>query len=486
MKVVLINPPLETSRRNSFPLGIGYIASFLRKHGYEVEVVDCIGNDITRKDFIGIIKQANARCFGIGGIVTAYNNVSDIAGYIRENVSDAFIFAGNTVAYSIPELILKHTAIDAVVCGEGEITTLELMQAYQAGTGLSAVKGIIYREPSGEICANPAQEGIQDIDALPLPAWDLLPLENYFANMGHRYCLISSVRGCPYNCIYCCRTFMGYKIRYRSARSIVDELLEFHKRYKITKFYFFDDLSTVNKDRMLEFCRLKMETALAPMPWTISARVNLVDDDLVKVLKEAKCVDVGFGLESMDQGILNELGKNIKIEQIEQAIALCEKYGLGYSGSSFLIGSPSETEETVKKSRDFCKKHKLRYEPHFITPFPGTKLYEDTVKKGLIKDELEYVRLIAKQGHTDSLVVNVTKNLSDSKLNELYAKYKYFPKPTLVLYMANHFRYMTKFFTKPLKYLKLVFTDSKKIFRVMKDGADYSYSYNPKDSNDWE
>jgi anaerobic magnesium-protoporphyrin IX monomethyl ester cyclase len=479
MKVVLVNPPLETSSRAWFPLGIGYLASYLRKYGYEVEVVDCIGNAITRKDFIEIVKKANASCFGVGGIITAYNNVSDIVGYIRENVPDAFIFAGNTVAYSIPELILKHTAVDAVVCGEGEITILELMQAYQAGKGLRAVKGIIYKEPSGEIYANPVREGIQDIDSLPLPAWDLLPLENYFANIGHRYCLISSVRGCPYNCIYCCRTFMGYKIRYRSAQSIVNELLEFHKRYNITQFYFFDDLSTVNKDRMLEFCRLKMETVLAAMPWTIAARVNLVDDELIKALKEAKCAGVGFGLESMDQGILNEIGKNIKIEQIEQAIALCEKYGLGYSGSSFMIGSPSETEETVKKSSDFCKKHNLRYEPHFITPFPGTKLYEDTLKNGLIKDELEYIRRIAKQGHTNCLAVNVTKNLSDAQLNELYTKYKYFPKPPLGVYAA-------KFFTRPWKYLEMAFTDPKKLLRLAKDGADYSYTYNPKDRNECE
>ena len=106
MKVVLVNPPIETSRRSWFPLGIGYLASVLRNNGYEVEVVDCIGNAITRKDFIGIVKETNARCFGIGGIITAYNSVSDIASYIRENVPDAFIFAGNTVAYSIPEHIL--------------------------------------------------------------------------------------------------------------------------------------------------------------------------------------------------------------------------------------------------------------------------------------------------------------------------------------------------------------------------------------------
>ncbi len=478
MKIVLINPPLEMMRRFWFPLGIGYLASLLRKHGYEIEVVDCIGSNIKRKDFIDILKKSNAKCFGIGGIITAFNNVSDIAGYIRENIPDAFIFAGNTVAYSIPEIIFKHTAIDCIVCGEGEFTTLELMQAYQDGKGLSGIHGIIYKNHSDEICANPAREAIGDIDSLPLPAWDLLPLENYFVNVGHRYCVVSSVRGCPYKCIYCCKTYMGYKIRYRSAQSIINELLEFHGRYKITKFYFFDDLSTVNKDRMLEFCRLKMETALAPMSWTISARVNLVDEDIVNALKKAKCADVGFGLESMDQGILNEIGKNVKTEQIEKAIALCEKYGLKYNSSSFMIGSPSETEETVKKSSDFCKKHKCRYEPHYITPFPGTELYEDAIKKGLITDELAYIKLIAKQGHTSSLVVNVTKNLSDSQLNELNRKYKYFPKPSLWVYVV-------KFLTNPLKYMKLLFTDSKKLFRLVKDGADYSY-VTIKYNNEWE
>ncbi len=428
MKVVLINPPIDTASRSWYPIGIGYIAAVLQNAGFDVELIDLIGENLSRQDFKARLRATGARCFGIGGIITALNSVLDIAGYIREYQPEAFIFAGNTVAYTIPEIILRHSAVNAVVMGEGELTAVELLRARERQADLQPVPGLFFRGNGGDLVQTPARDPLPDLDALPFPAWDLMPLENYFRNARHRYCVISTVRGCPYACTYCVKTFKDYKVRYRTAASIMAELLAFHDRYRIDSFYFFDDLSTINKPRMLEFCRLKMASDLRSATWTISARANLLDEDIAAALKEAGCIGVGMGFESLDQEVLDSIGKKIKVEELERAVAICRKYRLSYRGTSFMIGAVNESEDAVRKSRDFCRRHGLTYEPHFMTPMPGSPLYDYAKAQGLIPDDLAYLKKLSHQGNTNFLLVNLTQNFSAAELENLRARYLYFPE----------------------------------------------------------
>jgi len=165
------------------------------------------------------------------------------------------------------------------------------------------------------------------------------------------------------------------------------------------------------------------------MPWTISARVNLFDEELAGYLKKTFCSDIGFGIESYDQNILDSINKKVKIEEIDKAISICKQFELNYSGSSFMVGYFDENEETIKKSSEFAMKNNLRYEPHFMTPYPGTKLYEFARQKGLIIDEVEYIKRIALQGNTSSLILNLTNHLSDEQLTIYRNKYIFFPLP---------------------------------------------------------
>lgn len=434
MKVVLVNPPIETNYRTWYPIGIAQVAAVLLQRGIEVEIIDLIGTDLSRNEFIHRIKFEEAKYFGIGGLITAFSNVVDIARYIRDQHPDSFIFAGNTVANTIPEIILNTTEIEAVVLGEGEETVHELLLALEDKRDINQVNGIMFKDVCGNIITTGKREPVKDLDELPYPAWEYLPMENYFRNANKRYCLVSTVRGCPYRCSFCCRTFLGYKPRFRSPRSVISELLEFHGRYNISTFNFFDDLSMCKKKNLLEFCELKMQSKLSSMPWTISGRVNLIDEELSKTLKYSNCTDVGFGIESIEQDVLDSLNKGVTVEQIERALAICEKYKLYYGSSSFMIGAINETAESVRKSSAFAKKHNLRYEPHFMTPFPKTEIYDYAIKEGIIKDELEYLRKLSLQGNTDFLLVNLTKNLSDKELIDLKAENLFFPiseKPSM-------------------------------------------------------
>ncbi len=428
MKVSLINPPLNMNSRTWYPIGIGYVATYLLRAGYDVEIIDCIGDNLSRTAFKKRLLKSKADAFGIGGLIMAFNNVLEIATIIKESFPDAFIFAGNTVASTIPETLLKNSPVQVAVMWEGEYSTVNLMNSLKNNNPLENVKGIVFKDKNNKIVENPEQPIMKDLDELPFPAWDLIPMDNYMKNINYNY-PISSVRGCPYNCTYCCKTFLLNKVRARSPSHIIEELIEAKKRFNIKKFCFFDDLFIYNRKRVIEFCDLKMKTLeIRNIPWECSARVNLITDKLIKKMVEAKCVWIGCGFESADQDVLNCYNKGINVKQMQQAIDILRKYNIEISGGgTFMIGAPNETLRSIKKSVKFAKKNKTKYLPHFVTPYPGTSLYKEAVEKNLIKDELAFVKKIAKIGNTNYLTINLTKAFTDEELSKIKVKMTYFP-----------------------------------------------------------
>ncbi len=205
----------------------------------------------------------------------AFNNVLEIANLVRENYPNAFIFAGNTVASTIPETLLSNSPVQVCVMWEGEYTTVDLMNTLKEGKYVENVKGIVFKDENCNIIKTPSHPVIKNLDELPFPAWDLIPMENYMKNINYNF-PISSVRGCPYNCTFCCKTFLFNKVRGRSPQHIIKELVEAKNRFNIKKFCFFDDLFVYNRDRVIEFCDLKLKTPeIKNIPWECSARVNL-------------------------------------------------------------------------------------------------------------------------------------------------------------------------------------------------------------------
>lgn len=444
MKICLINPPAQMNRRLWYPIGIGYVASSLINAGFDVEIIDVIGENLSKNEFKERLSDSHADSFGIGGLIMAFNNVVEIAEMIKEAYPEVFIFAGNTVGYTIPEILLKNSAVEAIVMGEGEITTVNLMKAIEIEGKIEKVKGISYQDENGDIIYTPPQAPIENLDDLPYPAWDLIPMNNYFENHGHRSYPISTVRGCPFNCTFCCKTFIDYKVRSRSPESIIEELMEVNKKFNIESIKFFDDLFLYNKKRAIKFCELKEKSPLKDMEWSGSGRADSFDEELIVVFKKSNCVTLGFGFgfesESASQDILNIYNKRTTVDQLQKAADLFKKFRIGDPETSWLIGAPNETKQTVEMSIKFCRRNGLRYEPHFVTPYPKTALYDYAREKGLIGDKLEYVKSVSKFGNTNYLIVNLTDNFTDEELIELHNKSKYFlPKLSKhIIYYANN------------------------------------------------
>lgn len=431
MKVLLINPTIrEWAKPNVVPLGLGYLASVLRGSGHEVEIMDINAYRWPKEEVEERIKSATFDVAGIGAIVTVYKYVKWLAGVIKKHHGDKKLVVGGSVGTSIPHIILAKTAADAVCIGEGEVTILELMDAFAGKREMASVNGIWFRGKDGLAQATKPRGPIEDTDTLPLPAWDLFPMDIYLKNpvgapnrnkwldgdAGADVPIsmnINATRGCPYKCTYCYHDFMGSGYRHRSPANIVTEMKTLYDRYGVRYFHFIDDEFCLKKQFVYDFCRKVKETFGKNVSWGCAGRVNLMTDDLVRTMADSGCVLLCYGIESGSQRMLDSMKKGVTVEQAKQAVRLTQKY-MGWADCSFLVGTPGENMATIQETIDFCKELDLAPEViFFMTPYPGTELYRKALAEGKITDEEEYALNLGEQG--EKIRVNFSE-LSDEEL----------------------------------------------------------------------
>lgn len=412
MKIVLINPPIRLNKPpESFPLGLGYISSVLLNEGHEVEVLDINATRISKDLVIKNIKKSNFDIIGIGGIVTTYKYVKLLTHEIKKIKPKTKIILGGGVGASIPELAFNKMNIDFIVIEEGERTIVELLDKLDKP---NKVKGIYYKEDE-IIHKRPERLLIKNLDELPFPAWDLFPMGIYtkpiaYSGWTNKMNMIYG-RGCPFGCTYCWHNF-GRTNRLRSPDNVIEEIKLLKKKYKIKYITFHDECLTTNKENILEFCDRLIEEGLN-IKWDCPSRVNLIDEEMLKAMKKAGCNNIGYGIESGSQKMLDFMNKGVTVEQAKKAILLTKKSGIK-PHATFMIGTPGETKETIWETVKFCKEVKLshRIEIFFTTPFPSTPLYEYSKEKGLIKNEEEYIEKLGN-------VADFTLNLTDMPDKEL-------------------------------------------------------------------
>lgn len=419
MNILLINPPCRLPYL--LPLGLGYIASVLREEGHNVKILDINGLGYSNEKVEEAIKAIEFDVVGIGGLTSTYKYVKWLANMIKELKPYIPIIAGNMVSTAHPELLLRNSKVDIAVIDEGELTIKELVSAISKGLDLGAVKGIYYKNNARGIIKAPPRERITNLDSLPFPAWDLFPMEVYLHNstqsavMGLRMMNISSERGCPYECTFCSHPF-GRKIYMRSAKSIVNEIKELKKRYRVKLISFIDDLFIVDEKRVLEFCDRIISDNLN-IRWAATGRANLVNNNLLRRMRKAGCVELGYGFESGSQTVLDKLKKRVTVKQAEEAVRMTQKAGIKVAGT-FIFGMPGETRDTIKETLEFIKRTRVpTYRFFYATPYPKTELYEIAKKMGrLPEDEDKYVESLGEMRTT--FLVNLT-DFSDEELVRL-------------------------------------------------------------------
>lgn len=418
MRVTLLYPSFGTGPRSLyFPQGLAYVAASLEKAGHEVSVVDMEGDDLDCDGALGRITDSRPGMVGFGGMITRYKIIRELGRRLRDEMPQVFLMAGNSGATTVPGLYLTSARMDAVVLGEGEETAVELAEAVEAGAEWRRVPGIAYLNHGGQTVTSPQRALLKNLDLLPWPSRDLFPLENYLVSRDHRgkterHLEIVASRGCPHGCVYCYHIY-GRTIRRRSPESIVDEVEHIVEKYRVRHTGFPDDLFTSDKAFVLETCRL-LRDRVPGIGWSCLGRASTVDREMLRAMKSAGCDWISYGIETGSPRMLRRMKRTVTPRQCLDAIRMTREEGMTAEGS-FMIGMFGETRETVAETVEFCRKADITAPMLFVTPYPGTPLFDEAVAKRLIPDLEAYVLSLEA---ADRLLVNLT-DMDDEELLSL-------------------------------------------------------------------
>lgn len=369
---MLVNPFYPVSETPSPPLGLAFLAAALENSGIQVKLLDFVVYPYSKHFLETELNNFRPDFVGLTSVTMTFYSAVDVIKDVKSINPDIItVMGGPHVSFCAQETLDLYPELDVIVIGEGEKTIVELTRAAGHRRNWADVKGIAYRDGSKVIFTT--ARPFTDVNTLPLPARHLTPLGRYRA-LGMPISMTSS-RGCPFNCIFCVgRKMVGAKIRYRNARSVVDEI-QYLSTLGFHQINLADDLFTANKKHCHEVCDEIIKRNLN-VKWTSFARVDTVSTDVLIKMKTAGCQAVSFGIESANARILQTIKKGITLRQVINAIEMCNTAGIMPHGS-FILGLPGETPETIRETVDFgleMKKLGLSYGFHLLAPFPGTEI----------------------------------------------------------------------------------------------------------------
>jgi radical SAM superfamily enzyme YgiQ (UPF0313 family) len=405
--IVFVNPPVSLEERYGKlslsgnmtpPLGLCHLASVCRNEGFNAAIVDANAIGLSHYEVVQEVFKHDPGAIGITASTVSIQSAARLADMIKEIGHSKHIIIGGPHITAVPVATMeRYSSFDVGVIGEGERTITDLLHTLSTGGDLGSVPGVIFRG-NHSISQNQKRKPIKNLDELPMPAWDLLPELRHFYKpppVGyHRLPSTSLVtsRGCPGKCTFCDRTVFGNFCRGFSAEYLFEMVKELYLRYHIRDILFDDDNFIVFKPRLARFCDLLMSSEL-DLTWSCNARVDIVDEETLRLMAQAGCWQIAYGIESGNQEILDVLNKGITLDQIRKALAMTRKAGIKTKGF-FMIGSPLETPKTVEDTIRFVLELPLDdFQTTLFTPLPGCELYETIETYGELEDDWSKMNL---------------------------------------------------------------------------------------------
>ncbi|MBN1363973.1 MAG: cobalamin-dependent protein [Syntrophaceae bacterium] len=372
MRVAIIATPYPLEEIPAPPLGVAYVAAAFEAAGAEVKIFDYIVSNYTKEDLKRKLENFQPDAVGATSVTMNFYEGQRIIRDVKDcNPEIITMMGGPHVSFTASDALRQYPEIDLIVIGEGEVTIAELTPVIRHKNKWRDIRGIAYRNDD-EIVLTGKRDFIADIDSIPLPARRLLPLSRYQA-LGYPVSMITS-RGCPHSCIFCVgRRMVGAKIRKRKSNLVLDEIEEIIG-YGFDRINVADDLFTFDKERVKEICAGIKERSLK-FKWSAFARADTASQEVFDRMAEAGCDAVSFGVETGNPEILKQIKKGIKLEQVYTAVKMCQKAGM-MAHTSFIVGLPGETKDTLMETEKFAKSTKAIYGYHILAPFPGTTVRE--------------------------------------------------------------------------------------------------------------
>ncbi|MDD4940057.1 MAG: radical SAM protein [Candidatus Omnitrophica bacterium] len=381
--------------------GFTYMATLVRKMGYNLKVIDCRLKDDPEKLVLDGVKDADI--VGIAAYCDSFVFLRNITRLIKREYAGKMIFLGGPLVTSLPEIILKNTSADCAILGEAELTTIELLNTYfsQEKNNFTGIKGMACKQ-NGGIKINPPRPQIKDLDNLPFLDYTIWP--NYESIVKNGQILISSMRGCPQECSFCFKTIP--RLRLKSLERFEEEVAYLKKATRFDYAWLNDLTFNVIEERAIKICGILKKYNVR---YHCFARVQNIGAELAAALKGSGCLGIWFGIESCDQEVLDLNRKNITVGDINKGIQTAEDAGLAVRGL-FIVGLYGETEGSLKKMVSFIRQGRFLPLVKYLVPFPGTSLYQYALNSGKIKDITAFLEMLSgrKVSDHDDEIVNLT------------------------------------------------------------------------------
>ncbi|MFH1281825.1 MAG: radical SAM protein [Candidatus Omnitrophota bacterium] len=393
--------------------GVSYISTVLKNAGYPVEIIDYRLKNTPVEELL----RYNNAVLGIATFIDSFCFLEDFIYAVRAKNKSIPIILGGPFVSSAPEALMKQLPVDYAVLGEGELTILELMEALsnQKINSLGEIPGICYKK-DGETVFTLARTQIRDLDILPVLDFNLWPAvieQPRLESLG-----FSSSRGCPSGCSFCFKAIP--QVRQMTPQRFCEGVSSFVKIHGLGYAYINDLTFIIGRERTLKMCAGLKASGIR---WACSTRVENIDQSLLKIMKDSGCQEIWYGFESVDQKVLDANFKKITVAQIKDAVTVTNQAGIKVMGN-FIIGLLGETEESLEKMVQFIQTREvIPCSIKYLTPFPGTYIYNHARQEGLIKDEMEYFRSLSRRKVNDAQdeIINCT-GLPEEKLRDAFRK----------------------------------------------------------------
>ena len=396
--------------------GVSHIATVAKLAGWQVKIRDLrMGEDLE-----DACREAAER----GGVMAMPTFIDSLPVNIRvlERVRELnpaiTVIIGGALVSSIPVPLIKKLRPDYTVLGEGEATLLELLDHIEKGGTAAEASGIagLGLLLNGMVQFTPKRPQLMDLDVLPIP--DLFLFPSVQQNPEIPELGLTTSRGCYGRCSFC---FLNmHKLSYKSPERFEREVADLVAKHNIKYFYVNDLTFTSDLERTYRICDVLAKFNLT---WTCSTRVEQIEPELLAYMHKCGCRDIWYGVESVDQTVLDLANKATKVEEIEFAVAETVKAGIKVA-ANLIVGLPGESQESLRKMMDFCRKSEvIPISIKYLTPFPGTKIYDMAVEKGYITDHIAYLETLAERKVNDAndAIINLT-DLPEPQLRTAFAE----------------------------------------------------------------
>lgn len=447
-KVVLVNPPHPAELRYGHgidkvapilpSLGLLYVAAVLEKAGYQPIIADGILEGWTFEDTVRSVMAHEPEIIGITAWTSNFHRVQALCTEFRKTTDRPIILGGPHPSMH-PEESASDPNIEAVVIGEGELTAPDLVDVIvrtsraDRAEALAKVPGIAFRGPDGEVRKTEKRPLIQDLDEIPFPARHLIDMGRYRGGPQHakRFptATMITTRGCPFSCTFCDAIMIWTrKYRQRTVDNVLEEIQYLQERHGVRDIGFWDDLWGLNKNWVREFHR-KVKERKIDITWSCECRVDTVNPELLGMMADSGCWCIFYGVESMDEEILEIINKDTNLEKIENAMRWTKEAGIEIR-ANFIVGLPKETPAKMKAMLPRIRRLDLDYVKfNILTPYPGTPLYHEVKSGKWGKMTEDWDRLT---GYFATFVPDGYKNLDEVQEMQRYLRRGYYLRPGYV------------------------------------------------------